>query len=414
MNKSGRLRDSRRPRVAFVIQRYGEQVTGGAEALCRQVAVKMSQHWDIEVLSTSALDYTTWKNHYPPGSDELDGIRLKRFTNVQERLRKRFRIYSGLLKVLPHWIPFRHVLERRWVLAQGPVSPSLLEYIRANNQQYDFFIFFTYLYYPTLFGLPIVSDKAILVSHAHDEPAIHMGIYRDLFSSPSGIIFMTPEERAFVHETFENDQIPNRVLSIGVDMANGKAPPLAVGDKEIIDAIEAPYMFYLGRIDPGKSCDLMFEYFIRYYNSNGRLKLVVAGPKKMAIPDHPGIIYLGYISETLKFHLMEKMDFLVAPSVHESLSLVLLEAWAHSQPVLVNRRTPVLRGQVSRCGGGLMFDGYEDFEKACSRFVDDPDFAREAGSLGRSYVENNYDWEKVVEEYQDFVRRFLLISSAID
>ncbi|MBC8165229.1 MAG: glycosyltransferase family 1 protein, partial [Bryobacteraceae bacterium] len=48
---------ARRPRIAFVIQRYGLEITGGSEALCRKVAEKLASHYDIEVLTSCAIDH---------------------------------------------------------------------------------------------------------------------------------------------------------------------------------------------------------------------------------------------------------------------------------------------------------------------------------------------------------------------
>ncbi len=52
-------------KVAFVVQRYGLEISGGAELHCRWVAEHMNKHWEVEVLTTKALDYITWKNHFP-------------------------------------------------------------------------------------------------------------------------------------------------------------------------------------------------------------------------------------------------------------------------------------------------------------------------------------------------------------
>ena len=46
------------PRIGFVVQRAGAEVNGGAESHCLQVALRMGRHWNTEVLTTCALDFS--------------------------------------------------------------------------------------------------------------------------------------------------------------------------------------------------------------------------------------------------------------------------------------------------------------------------------------------------------------------
>ena len=66
---------------------------------------------------------------------------------------------------------------------QGPWCPALIEYLRRHQQQYDVLVFFTYLYAPTVLGLEVNPGKSVLVSTAHDEPAIRLGIFKDVFAT---------------------------------------------------------------------------------------------------------------------------------------------------------------------------------------------------------------------------------------
>ena len=54
-------------------------------------------------------------------------------------------------------------------------------------------------------------------------------------------------------------------------------------------------------------------------------------------------------------------DVLIMPSPYESLSIVVLEAFALGKPVLVNGHCDVLRGQVLRSGGGLYYENAAEF-----------------------------------------------------
>jgi hypothetical protein len=72
-------------RVAFVVQRCGLEVNGGAETHCLKIAERMSKYWETEILTTCALDYITWKNYYSPGVAEVSSVKVRRFRVAQQR-----------------------------------------------------------------------------------------------------------------------------------------------------------------------------------------------------------------------------------------------------------------------------------------------------------------------------------------
>jgi len=76
--------------VAFVVQRYGLDINGGAELHCRWVAEHMARHWNVEVLTTRAHDYVTWADRYPAGMETINGITVRRFSVPRPRNPERF------------------------------------------------------------------------------------------------------------------------------------------------------------------------------------------------------------------------------------------------------------------------------------------------------------------------------------
>ena len=64
-------------KIAFVIQRYGLDVVGGSESLCRWTAEHLANDFDIEVITTCAKDYITWKNEYSPGKEAINNINVE-------------------------------------------------------------------------------------------------------------------------------------------------------------------------------------------------------------------------------------------------------------------------------------------------------------------------------------------------
>ena len=190
-----------KPKVTFVVQRYGIEVNGGAEVECRAIAELMSDVWDVEILTTCALDYMTWSNYYSEGVDSINGVKVRRFPVQKSRNITAFNQLSE--KVFNQAHPYED--ELLWMKMQGPNSPALLKYIKDHKEKIDVFIFVTYLYATTFWGLSLVADKAFLIPTSHDEPPLYLSIFEEFFKKPSGFIFNTPEEKAFLINRFNID-----------------------------------------------------------------------------------------------------------------------------------------------------------------------------------------------------------------
>ena len=181
-------------KIAIVVQRYGEEVNGGAEQHARWLAEHLLSLGDVDVITSRAIDYSTWEDAYPGGESELNGVHIHRFGVDSPR--------TADMDAKTIAIRFQeHTLfdELEWVRDQGPYSSSMLRYIQESYERYDFFIFFTYLYAPTFFGLPLVPDKAILIPTAHEEWYIELPAFRALFHLPELVVYNTEPEMAHVH-----------------------------------------------------------------------------------------------------------------------------------------------------------------------------------------------------------------------
>lgn len=115
-------------------------------------------------------------------------------------------------------------MEPCWLREQGPFCPDLLDYVQREKDCFDIFIFVTYLYYSIVAALPLVAEKSILVPTAYDERAIYFHMYRKIFTTPKGIIYLTGEENAFVEQLFHNSNIPNEVVGVDITPVNGEFP----------------------------------------------------------------------------------------------------------------------------------------------------------------------------------------------
>lgn len=380
-----------KPKIAFVVQRNGKEVTGGAEAYCFQIAKLMKDDWDIEIITTCALDYMTWDNYYDEGLEIVDGVSIRRFKVDKPRDVEKFNQYSN--KILPNAKKASLEDSKKWMNLQGPVSNSLLNYVKENKDYYEKFIFFTYLYATTYLALPLVEEKAYLASFAHDEVPIYLPIWDEWFKKPRKIIFSTIEEKDFLDKRFPNISFIGDTIGIGVDIPKDISN---IRFRQKYD-IYAPYILYVGRIDESKGCKELFDYFLKLKEEhNIQLKLVLAGKSVIDIPKHKDIIHLGFIDEQTKFDAIDGCEFLINSSPFESLSMVLLEAWSLNKPVLVTAKAEVMVGQCQRSKGGLWYKDYEEFKNNTFYLLEKSFEFRDM----KKFVDDNYSWEVIRDKYK--------------
>ena len=387
-------------KVAFIVQRCGREVNGGAEAHCLQVAQRMSRHWQTEVLTTCALDYMSWANHYPVGEEVINGTTVRRFAVDVPRDMKSFNELSKKLHSRQCHCSLAE--QEMWMRAQGPMSRDLADFITNHRDDYDAFIFFTYLYATTYFLLPLVKDKAWLAPLAHDEWPIYFPMWDRLFALPRGMIFNTEEERDFLRRRFRDALPQGPVIGVGIEPPAITDPAAFRQQHKLAD----PFLLYVGRVDAAKGCGELFDYFqrLRQVELPPR-KLVIIGREVMPIPRHEGIIHLGFQDEQTKWNAMAACDWLVVPSRYESLSMVLLETWAVGRPAIVNGQCDVLVGHCRKANAGLWYSDSEEFCGVLS-FVDGAT-KNAMGRHGAAYVRANYSWQTVEQKYLGLLGPFL-------
>lgn len=402
-----------RPSLLVVVQRYGDGVAGGAEAHARMLVNKLKPHMDVEVATTTAKDYWTWENEFSAGLTWVDHVPVRRFPVEKPR--------SRMFKVLERRA-FRdgHSFddERLFVDAQGPVTPDLTEHLFRHGREFDHVLFFTYIYWTTLFGLPIVPERAVLVPTAHDEPAIGLSLYRRVFHLPRAIAFNTAEERAMVHRRFANARVPNDVVGVGVDVPADLDPHAGGGPYDPSRAraataaraerfrakhsLEGPIFLYLGRIVESKGLQDLWDLWGKLRSPSApRATLVLAGHKEMDIPARADITYVGEVSEEVKWDAFAACTALVVPERLQSLSLVTLEAWSVGRPVICPAGAPVLASMSRRASAGLPYRTAAEFAEICELLAEKPELAERLGGCGREFVARTYTWPVVVEKYLD-------------
>jgi glycosyltransferase involved in cell wall biosynthesis len=385
-------------RLAVVVQRYGESINGGAELHARYIAEHLARHAEVEVLTTCAADYVTWRNEFPAGVEPANGVAVRRFRVSHERDPLAFGRLSELVFHQRHSVAD----ELRWLDAEGPAARPLIHFLMRHAADYDYCIFFSYRYYHAYHGVRAVGPRAVLVPTAERDLAAGLSIFPPIFRGVRALMYNSPEERALIQALSANEDVPSVVVGVSSDVPS--APQPSRFRQKF--GIRGPFAVYVGRIDENKGCKELFDFFDAYLQAGtGRLTLVLIGNTLLPIPSHPRIRHLGFLPDSDKFDAMAAADLLVMPSYFESLSMVALEAWALGRPVLANARCDVLRGQCKRSNAGLYYDGQMEFVEALGAIEHNRWIANALGRNGRRFFREHYDWSVIERKYLDMLAR---------
>lgn len=384
--------------IAIVVQRCHPSVVGGSEALAWQYATLLRDTYDVDVLTTTAVDAAYWSNVLPEGTEVRDRINIHRFhvdigyseyrTDLWTRMMEDFgrfgagtqRAADGGTKHIPWSIPLQEELVRRI----GPYSESLVKFLRHNWSKYRTVIFITYLYPTAYFGLTEVQrGHALFAPTLHNEQPAYLSVYKHAARRAHSLIWLTEAERRLGR--FLWGELPGRVVGMAIDSTL----------REPVQRDE-PFLLYSGRIDPNKGCLELFDYFMRFKEQHpSPLRLVLTGKDDIPVPDHPEIEFRGFVSAEEKFSLMAGASAYVMPSGKESFSIVTLEAMAQRTPVLVTSASDVLANHVKQSGGGRIYQDYESFAAQLGQLLSDEQARSRMGEAGRAYVTSRYTPERI-------------------
>lgn len=389
-------------RLAFVLPWYGKGVPGGAEAEARQTIRHLTNvGYPVEVFTTCIKDFfADWAtNHHRPGITQEDGITVHRFP-VQSRDKTS---YDSVNQKVIGRLPL--TTQETLTFADEFInSPQLLHALHQNKDNYLFF-FIPYLFPTTYDGLPLVGRNSVIIPCIHDEGYAYLELFNKIMPLAQAIIYQTQSEYKLIHSlyTLPENQF-HTVLGTGID-----EPPQGDGDRfRQKFSIHTPYALYAGRKDAGKNMGQLFSYWRYYQRESGhfsQLKLILIGPGEAQIPHDltDTVLDLGYVSAEDKRNAFAGAALFCQPSLKESFSLVLMDAWLAEKPVLVNGLSDVLVEHVRRSNGGLYYGNLEEFIAMVDWILDHPEESAAMGKNGRLYVKNEYSWPKVMGGYIDLI-----------
>lgn len=383
-------------RYAFVVPRFADDIIGGAETLAGGLASKLAARGDeVHVLTTCARDNRTWENFYEPGEAVAHGVPVTRFPvderNLDSWIPKQIAISDGMSLTVDDQL--------EW-MEESVNAKGLYKYIDENADSFDAIFFAPYLFGTTFWGSQIRPDKSVLIPCLHNENQAYMEIIQSMFRNVRGSLFNANAEQELAQSLY--GEARGGEVGMGFDL-NLKAE-----NRDTFFDEEFPYILYFGRKETGKNVQVLVDYFTEAKDSGelpGELKLVVAGGGSFEDLHRSGadkredIVDVPAVSEEDKLKLTEHCLAMCQPSVNESFSIVLMEAWLLSKPVLVHADCTVTREHVVSSGGGLYFSNKKDFSAVIQKLHEDSELVSILGQAGRSYVEKKYCWDAVLERF---------------
>lgn len=388
--------------LAFVMPWFGPEATGGAESECRATARALAARGvPVEVLTTCALGLAAeWRDHHPPGTATWDGLTIRRFP-VRPRSQPLFTQLHDRLRIGGTLTPW----EERDYVTHSIHSSELYAYLAAERHRY-WYAFIPYCFGTTWEGIPVAPERSLLIPCLHDEHFAYLRATARILEAARAVCFHVPAERALAQTILGRD--PGNFTEVGEGVDTDVAP----GDPERFrekHKIFAPFLLYAGRKAAEKNVPLLMEYFARYRltHPDRDLKLVLVGSGQLRIPGRLclDIIDLGFATPQDRQDAYAAALALCQPSLLESFSIVMMEAWLAGTPALVHERCAVTRDHCLRSNGGLFFGEYFEFVEAVERLLDDPGLRDKLAANGRAYVLEHFTWDRVVGNYLDLLDR---------
>lgn len=385
-------------RVAFVAPRFGPSVVGGSEAVVREIALGMAARgWDVEMLTTTAVDHYTWADALPEGPGTEEGITVRRFATVPSQSRVGFRTHMRVYRDLPTTVD-----EQAGWLSFPFRVPGLFAWLLARGGDYDAVIFSPYLFWTTTVCIPLVADRAVVIPCLHDEVYARLDIIRPVLEAPAQVWFLSDPEHQLAHRLGPVAEV-HAVTGAGV-LAPGVVDPDGFRARH---GLTRPFVLYAGRREVDKGWWWLVERFAEALGvEDSGVDLVSVGAGEIQVPDEleGRVVDLGFVAAAERDSALAAALALVQPSLMESFSRSVMEAWLVDTPVLARRGSEVVDWHCRRSGGGESFASGAELAALLRVLRADPARRRAQGEAGHRYVVDNYRWDTVLDRMEAQLR----------
>ena len=405
--------------IAFVVVRYGLNINGGAEYHCRMLAERLTNDYNVEVLTTCVDNYRTGENIEFKEKEIINKVTVRRFKtnpthpeleNFYKKKAKpayklrRFLYKCHFLAMASYFFPVWHFKEKEELEALSSQvfhSPALFNFIKENKDNYEAIIPITidysHVYYTTLYA----PEKTIVIPTMHYHKTAFRSTLTQVFTKAAYIAFNTTAEQKLARKIFGMHMAPHSIVSVGIELS---APAEWTVTQEKYN-LPDEYMLYVGRVDQGK-LNNVYTYFLNYKKAypNSDLKFVLVGKQYSDPFNHPDIIYTNFVEEQEKTSIIQHAKIVINPSLYESLSLILLEAMALKKAMLVNGNCNVLKEHCNKSNNAaLYYTNEKSFIDKLHTLDSSTNLRLEMGEKGYSYVNSNYDWNIIMNKLKQVI-----------
>ncbi|MFN8476625.1 MAG: glycosyltransferase family 4 protein [Kouleothrix sp.] len=379
--------------ITIIIPWYGDDTAGGAETQARQLAAAIhALGVPVEVWASDGRDsFAPPVAYYPAGRDTLDGVPIRRFPITPPRAEPYVPPVVAQRGLTRHLPPFPdHELR---LLASLASSDALLEAVATEGAGRQF-LFVLYPFPTSFWGALLAGPRAHLLPCLHDEPYARYSTVRWLFEHVRCSLANSPAERELALRLYDLPPARVVVAGEGIDLT-------PVGDGAAFRArhtLHGPLLMYAGRGDLSKNVPLLLSYVREYWaRRGGALRLIRTGRDPLDLPPalRELVLDLGDVSVQERHDAYAAADVFVQPSLHESFSIVLMEAWLQATPALVHSSCAVTRGFAEASGAGLHFASFGEFAAALDTLLPNAALRAELGRRGQAFVRETCRWDDV-------------------
>ncbi|HUY10969.1 MAG TPA: glycosyltransferase, partial [Candidatus Dormibacteraeota bacterium] len=384
-------------------------LAGGAERLAWDLAHGLRRRGHNTTVYTTCADAfsSPWnRDVLAPGLSMYDELPVLRFRVDRVDLNS-FRAVNRKLLAANSAGPSRSLRSGSTVLDEAETtrfvrdnigSSDLVAHLSARARTYDAVLFIPYLYGTTLRAWESVRDRAVIIPCLHDEAYAYLEPIADLMRGAARLLFNSRGEFELARRLFGPGIVPrSHVVGSGIALPAETDPsPVAPGER---------YLLYLGRWDEGKNVGLIRDSFQRFRelatSSSLTLLFVGEGSDEQHFPS-ANIRGLGRVSDAERDRLLRNCTALLQPSVNESFSRVVMEAWAVGRPVVVHKDCAVTSDALEETTAGWAAGDAVEWQRAFNAIdaASDLELA-ELGARASAYIRENASWERVFDRYEE-------------